>query len=48
MEDMAAFVVRSSIESLSEATRLQLKIRTLDTLGCALAALDATSVRSVK
>lgn len=48
VEEMAAFVVRTSIESLSEASRLQLKIRILDTLGCALGALDATPVRSVK
>ena len=48
VEEMAAFVVRTSLGSLSEAGRLQLKIRILDTLGCALGALDAPPVRNVK
>jgi 2-methylcitrate dehydratase len=48
IEEMAAFVARMSVEGLSAAGRLQLEIRILDTLGCALGALDAAPVRSVK
>lgn len=38
-EKLAAFAARASYNSLSEATRLQLKIRVLDGLGCAIGAL---------
>jgi 2-methylcitrate dehydratase len=48
VEQMAEFVVSSSAESLSPATRLQLKIRLLDALGCAIAALSADPVLGVR
>ncbi len=39
-EKLAAFVCRSAYEDLSETAREQLKIRILDSLGCALGALE--------
>lgn len=48
VEEMAEFAVRAGNVRLSDSARLQLKIRVLDTLGCALAALDGIAVRSVK
>jgi 2-methylcitrate dehydratase len=38
-EDLARFVVRASYEDLSEAARQQLKLRILDSVGCAIGAL---------
>src|ERR1700692_3978158 len=40
VEQLAAFVVRTRYEDLSEETRQQLKIRIIDALGCALGALE--------
>jgi 2-methylcitrate dehydratase len=48
VEQMAEFVVSTKLESLSQPTRLQLKIRILDALGCALGALDGDPVRRVR
>ena len=48
VEELAAFAAGARHENLSDAARLQLKIRVLDTLGCALAALDGIAVRNVK
>lgn len=48
VEQMAEFVVSATIDDLSASTRLQLKIRILDALGCALGALDADPVRRVR
>jgi 2-methylcitrate dehydratase len=39
-ERLAAFVVRASYNDLSEAARQQLKVRVLDSLGCAIGALE--------
>jgi 2-methylcitrate dehydratase len=39
-EDLAAFVVRASYDDLSETARLQLGIRVLDSLSCAIGALE--------
>ena len=39
-EQLAAFVVRASYDALSVSARQQLKIHTLDALGCALGALE--------
>ena len=39
-EQLAAFVARASYHELSAAAREQLKIRVLDSLGCAIGALD--------
>lgn len=47
-EQLAAFVVRSSFESISEAARQQLKIRVLDALGCAIGALDSEPIRLIR
>jgi len=47
-EQMAEFVVSASYESLSASTRLQLRIRILDSLGCAIGAFDADPVRGVR
>lgn len=40
VEQLAAFVVRARYEDLSEEACLQLKIRIIDALGCALGALE--------
>lgn len=47
-EKLAEFVVRASYDSLSEATRLQLKIRILDALGCAIAALQGPPMTIIR
>lgn len=47
-ENMAAFVCRSSYEDLSETTREQLKIRILDSLGCAFGAIEGEPVQIVR
>lgn len=39
-EELASFVVRASYDDLSEQARRQLKIRMLDSLGCAIGALE--------
>lgn len=43
-EALAEFAVGASYRSLSEAARLQTKIRVLDALGCAIGALDGPPV----
>jgi 2-methylcitrate dehydratase len=48
VEEMAEFSARASGDSLSPAARLQLKVRVLDALGCAVGALDAGPVRRVR
>jgi 2-methylcitrate dehydratase len=48
VENLAAFVCRSAYEDLSEATREQLKIRILDSLGCAVAACEGLPVQSIR
>lgn len=47
VERMAAFVTQASYDLLSETAREQLKIRVLDSLGCALGALDAEPIRLI-
>jgi len=47
-EEIARFVVRASYEELSDAARMQLKIRILDSLGCAVGALDGQPVKVVR
>ena len=47
-EELAKFVVASSFEELSVETVNQLKIRVLDALGCAIGALSAQPVKSVR
>jgi len=43
-EQLAAFVVRANFEELSEAARHQLKVRVLDSLGCAIGALGGEPI----
>jgi 2-methylcitrate dehydratase len=45
---LAAFVTRASYDDLSSSAREQLKIRILDALGCALGALGAEPIRSIR
>jgi 2-methylcitrate dehydratase len=47
-EQLAAFVVKTSYDDLSEATRDQLKIRVLDSLACAIGALDGEPIRLLR
>lgn len=47
-EQLAAFVVKASYGDLSEAARQQLKIRVLDSLGCAIGALEAVPIRLIR
>ncbi len=48
VEQLAAFVVRSSFETLSPAARDQLKIRILDSLGCAIGALKGEPIQLIR
>jgi 2-methylcitrate dehydratase len=48
VERLAEFAVRASYDDLSEAAREQLKIRILDSLGCAIGAIDGEPVRIVR
>ncbi len=47
-EQLAQFSVAASYASLSSSARLQLKIRVLDSLGCAIGALQADPVRRIR
>ena len=47
-EKLAAFICRSAYEDLSETAREQLKIRILDSLGCALGALAGEPVQILR
>jgi 2-methylcitrate dehydratase len=47
-EQLAAFVGRASYDDLSVVARQQLKIRVLDTLGCAISGLAGEPVRLVR
>jgi len=46
-EQLAAYVVRSHYDEISSAAIQQLKIHTLDAIGCALGAIDATPLRAL-
>jgi 2-methylcitrate dehydratase len=48
VERLAAFVERASFDDISPAARDQLKIRVLDSLGCAIGALDGEPVAMVR
>jgi len=45
---MAKFVVRTAFDDLSKDARQQLKIRTLDALGCAIGALGEDPIRMIR
>lgn len=47
-ERLAAFVVRASYDELSEEARRQLKIRVLDSLGCAIGAMEGEPIRMIR
>jgi len=47
-EELAQFVFRASFDDLSDVARLQLKIRVLDALGCAIGALGEPPVALVR
>lgn len=47
-EQLAEFVCRASFDDISEAARVQLKIRVLDSLGCAIGALGDGPVELVR
>jgi 2-methylcitrate dehydratase len=48
VKSLAAYVCRSAYADLSETAREQLKIRVLDSLGCAVGALDGEPVRIIR
>ena len=48
VEELAKFVASSSFEDLSRQTVDQLKIRVVDSLGCAIGALSSQPVQSVR
>ncbi len=48
VERLADFVVHSSFDELSANAREQIKIRILDSLGCALGALDCSLTRTLR
>jgi 2-methylcitrate dehydratase len=45
---MAAFVARASYDDISKAAQCHLKIRILDSIGCAIGALDGKPVKSLR
>jgi 2-methylcitrate dehydratase len=47
-EQLATFVTQASYDDLSAAARLQLKIRVLDALGCAMGALAGEPIRLIR
>src|SRR5438132_5968468 len=47
-EKLAAFVGRAGYDTISEPARQQLKIRVLDSIGCAIGALDAEPIGLVR
>lgn len=48
VEQLAAFVVRSTYDDLSEEARQQLKIRILDALGCAIGAIEGPPIQMLR
>ena len=48
VEQLSAFIARVSYADLSPAAVEQLKIRILDSLGCAIGALDGEPVRLIR
>lgn len=48
VEQLAAFVVHSTYEDLSEEARQQLKIRILDALGCAIGAIEGPPIKMLR
>lgn len=47
-EQLASFIVKTSYDDMSEAAREDLRIRILDSLGCAIGALDQEPIRMIR
>ena len=47
-EELAEYVVRAGYEEMDETIRRELKIRILDSLGCALGALGGEPIRLIR
>lgn len=47
VDELATFVVEAGYDQLSQSARQQEKVRLLDTLGCAIGALDATPIKLI-
>lgn len=47
-QDLAAFVVRAQYADISDEARQQLKIHTLDAIGCAIGALEAPPLKALR
>ncbi len=48
VQELAQFVGSKSYEDLSESARKELKIRVLDSLGCAIGALEGEPIRAIR
>ena len=48
VEQLAAYVVKTRYEDLSDEARQQLKIRVLDALGCAIGALEGSPIKMLR
>jgi 2-methylcitrate dehydratase len=48
VHELADFVADATYDALSEEARTQLKIRVLDSLGCAIGALDGAPIRALR
>ncbi len=48
VEQLAAFVARASYDDLSDDARTQLKVRVLDSVGCAIGALDGEPIAMLR
>lgn len=48
VQELASFVCRASFEGIPEAARHELKIRVLDSLGCAIGALRAEPIKMLR
>lgn len=47
-EKLASFVVKASYDDLSDAARQAIKVRVLDALGCAIAAMDGKLTQTIR
>ena len=47
-QELASFIVRASYDDLSEEARHQMKVRVLDSLGCAIAAVEGEPIRLIR
>src|SRR5947207_15727051 len=48
VEELGGFVTRASYDDLSDSARMQLKIRVLDSIGCAVGASDAETIQLIR